>query len=200
MPQTNYTSGTSSSGSQNAVVASPGGLSQALVGCLFVGTAQAVTSGTTASSWVPTGRGPNGTATPTLPANFLVPGKTIRLRVMGSLTTAATPGTVTFGFAVGSSTLWTSGAVTPGASSTFNFILDIAVTCLTAGASGTCSLSGQLSYGSGGATAVEQLVSASVFGSAINTTLSNLLAVTTTNSVSGGSVFTVNTFMVEVLN
>lgn len=203
MPSTNYAlanSATSNSSTQNAVVASPGGLQQALVGCLFTGTAQAVTSGTGASSWVPTGRGPSGVSTPTIPANYLVAGKTLRLRIMGQMVTQATPGTVTLGLALGTSTLWTTAANTPTVSLSQGFSADVLVTCLTAGASGTCAISGQISYDTGNISGIDTLFAVANTGVAINTTISNLLAVTTTNSVSGGTVFTINSFLLEALN
>ena len=186
--------------SQNAAVVTAGGLTMALSGTVFVGTAQAVTSGTSASSWVPTGVGPSGASTPTIPANYMVPGKTLRLRVMGTLVTAATPGTLNLSLALGSSTLWSGGPQTPTASISQLFALDVVITCQTAGAGGTCSISGQLAYNTGLIAGVDALLSIVSTGVALNTTVSNLLALTTTNSISGGAVFTINTFLLESLN
>ena len=186
--------------SQNAAVVTAGGLTMALSGTVFVGTAQAVTSGTSASSWIPTGVGPSGTSTPTIPANYMVVGKTLRLRILGQMVTAATPGTVTLALSLGASTLWTTGATTPTASLNQLFALDVLITCQTTGSSGTCLISGQLSYDTGALLGIDTLFAINANAVSINTTVSNLLAITTTNSVSSGAVFTINTFLLESLN
>lgn len=191
MPQTSYFSGTSPSGAQNAVGGTPGGLAQNFVGCCFTGTAQVITSGTSASSWVPAGVG-----SVTLPANFLVAGKTVRVRCSGVITTQATPGTSQLNVSLGASAIVATGANTPTASISTLFTFEFDVTCQTAGSSGTCSFTAVLMING----VTNYLFAPSGSGTAINTTVSNTLAITTTNSVSGGAVFTINQFTMEVLN
>ncbi len=180
---------------QNTLTAFEAGLKVWKSGPIFIGTAQAVTSGTAASSWIPTGVG-----TLTIPANFLVTGKTLRLGVRGTMASAAAPGTTTLSVSLGASNLWTSGAQTPTASLSQSFYLDVIITCRTTGATGSVNVCGQLTYDTGSGTLPPAtLVSLSSFNTAMNTTIANALAITTTNSIASGTVWTINTFLAEMI-
>lgn len=180
-------------GTQNSVSASPGGLAMNLSGCIFTSTAQQVTSGTGASPWIGSGVG-----TTTIPANFLVPGKTIRIKAKGLFTTQATPGTTQMAVSVGGATFTAAAATVDASLVGSNFDLEAVVTCQTAGASATMAGSMQLQYGTtAGAQKTPFALSTTATG---NTTVSNAVTLTGTNSVSGGTVFTINNLTIEVLN
>lgn len=170
-----------------------GGLQTYVPGVVFAQTNTVTTSGTSASTWLGTGIG-----TLTIPANYLVAGKTIVLRAYGAMTTAATPGTITYNFALGSSSLWTSSALTPTASLTsVPFTAEIVVTCRTTGSSGSCAIYGLVQYFNNSTGAILGF-GGTVNGSAtLNTTVSNAITLTTTNSIAAGCVFTVLGVTVE---
>lgn len=183
-----------SSSSQNALTTTQGGATGFVPMALFSNSATVVTSGTSASSWVPSGVG-----SIVLPANYLVPGKQILINARGIVATQATPGTVILALAFGSSNLWTSGPQTPTASLTQVFFFQALVNCLTAGSGGTCSLTAYLEYSTGINTAIDTIVNTASASTALNTTVSNSIALSTTNSVSGGTVFTVCNFTVQAV-
>lgn len=112
-----------------------GSANNILSGCIFTSTADAgVTNSIAETSVIGAGVG-----TLTLPANFLSPGRTIRVTVRGHFSDdAVTPGTVTLLVKLGGTTVCTSGARTPtaGVSSDF-WSLEADITCRTSGASGT---------------------------------------------------------------
>jgi hypothetical protein len=181
------------SSTQNALVTNQGGLVGFLSETLFTGTASVTSSGTTAVSMLPTGVG-----TLTIPANYLVAGSTLRIKLYGTLTTAASPGTLTFSATLGSSTIWTTGALTPTASlSAVGVEVDMIATVHTTGSSGTMATIFKWTYYSGGSS--YPLSVAGSASEAINTTVSNVIGLTSTNSVSGGAVWTVNNAFVEIL-
>jgi hypothetical protein len=179
---------------QLALQTENGSLVTAVPGILFTQTATVTTSGTTASSWLGA-----GTGTLTLPNNYLAAGKTLMVTAMGTFTTAATPGTVTLSAGIGSNTIFTTGANTPVASlSNALFKLTLIITGRTTGSSGTCAYTAELAYAN--STPAWQLLYAGTASSSvsINTTSLGALALSTTNSVSGGAVFTIDTLTVEV--
>jgi hypothetical protein len=200
MPQTTYipqpqTPSPVSNGTNNAITGSPGGLTVNLVGCMYTQTSATATSGTSASSWLGTGIG-----TLTFPANYLVPGKTIRIRAGGIFTTAATPGTVSLAFGLGATTI-NQTAVTPTPSLTVSFEFELILTVRTVGSSGTMGYYGKLVYPSGSAPAAADYLFGQICSSTnIDTTASNTITLSTTNSVAAGAVFTIEALTVEVLN
>lgn len=179
---------------QNTLTSFDAGLKVWKSGTIFIGTTTATTSGTGASSIIPTGVG-----TTTIPANYFVPGKTLRIRAVGTVTTAATPGTITIQIALGTSTILSSGAGTMTASLTSTAAsFDMWITCKTTGSGGTCLFNSLLGYVST-AQAYNVLLQPSSASVALNTTIANALTITTTNSVASGTVFTINSFTVEVM-
>ena len=187
--------GITASGSQNAVGASPGGLAQNFVGCIFSQTAAITTSGTSASSWLGAGVG-----TLTFPANYLTAGKTLRIRAGGIFTTAATPGTLSMAIGVGGTSI-TASAITPTASLTVSFEFELILTVRTTGSGGTCGYYGKLIYPSGSSPAAADYLFGQICSStSINTTVSNTITLNTTNSVASGATFAIEALTVEVLN
>lgn len=136
----------------------------------------------------------------TIPANYFVAGKTLRLRIYGVMTTAATTGTVSFTFALGSSTIFSTAGLTPTASLGVIFYQELIVTCVTTGSPGTCNATGALSYTLGnGAVAIDSFFSSAASGTALNTTIANAITLTSTNSVASGCIFKINNFMAEMI-
>ena len=174
-----------------------GSLETYVPGVLFTQTATVTTSGTSASTWIGAGVG-----SVTIPANYLVAGKTIRIKAWGTLTTAATPGTITAIYTLGSNNIFTTGAVTPAVSlSNSLFDMDLILTMRTSGSSGTAAYYMQIAYATGSSPSAMDLLFAGTVGavSSINTTVSNTINFTTANNVSSGAVFTVYGITVESL-
>lgn len=183
-----------SSSSQNALTTSQGGLTGFVPMVVFSNTGTVTTSGTSPSTLIPSGIGVTA-----FPANYFVPGKAIRIKVGGVMTTAATPGTVTPILSLGANTIWNGAAETPTLSIICGFEMEVVITCLTTGAGGTCSIIAHFYYVNGLNAAPSYLGQYAVASVAFDTTSSKALTFTLTNSVSGGAVFAVNTFLMEVL-
>lgn len=151
---------------------------EALVGCIFTQTADAtVTNTVTETSIVGAGVGYGLT----LPANFFIIGKTIRLRIGGIYTTPAiaTPSVVVkikYGTTV-LATVTTSSLLSGATALEFDGEIDI--TCRTTGATGTVSMHGDIEYATGvaGTIAVDALNNAGATKT-IDTTAASLLDVT----------------------
>lgn len=176
------------------------GIKQSIVGCIFTQTAtKTITNTITETSIIGSGIG-----TPSLPANFFVVGKTIRLRIGGIYTTPAlaTPSIVIkvkYGATVIATV--TTSSLLSGATN-LEFDGEVLITCRTTGATGTVMVHGDIEYSTGlaGTIAVDSLNNAGAT-TTIDTTGGNLLDVTitwdsatTTRSVSS----TITT--IEVLN
>lgn len=134
-------------GTQKTLTAYVNGLNHRFVGCLFTQTADgAATNTTTETSLVGAGVG-----SVTLPANFLVVGKTLRLRLVGRHSTQATPGTLTVRVKLGSTVLGSFTTTPTGSVTDGYFILDYLLTCRTAGGSGTAIGQGRFEFGTSSA-------------------------------------------------
>lgn len=106
---------------------------------LFQQTAS-VTVGNTAAETTLVG---SGVGSVTLPANFFIVGRTLRVRAAGVISTAAGPGTLNIRIKFGATTIVTTGDVTPVASlSSRRWELQNLITCRTTGATGTVIASG----------------------------------------------------------
>lgn len=189
-----------SDSTQKAMIAFSDGIKQARPGVIFTQTAdQTVTNTVTETTILGTGVG-----TKTLPANFFVAGKTIRLRVGGIYSTPAlaTPSLiikVKYGSTVVATV--TTTALLSGATN-LAFDGEVLITCRTTGGSGTVMVHGDIEYATGvaGTIAVDPLNNAGAT-TTIDTTASNALDVTVqwdTNTTSRIAKSTVCT--IEVLN
>lgn len=174
-----------SSSGTSLTVPIAGGVGYLPIG-LFSNTSNISTSGTTASSIIPV----TGVGSVKLPSNFLTPGKVINLTIAGQIVTQPTQGTISYTIALGASTIVTTAANTPSPGLTAGFQVDVVITCLTAGAAGTVNVVTRLSYGNA-TTSTSLLAWAATTGVVVDTTAANTVAATTTNSVSGGTVFNV---------
>lgn len=89
----------------------------------------------------------SGVGSATVAANFLTPGKTIRIHLGGVLITSTTPPTSIFRVKLGTTTICTSGTQTlPASLVNRQFFLDATLTCRTAGVSGTVLGEAQLQF------------------------------------------------------
>lgn len=161
------------------------GIKQMVPGVLFTQTAdKSVTNTTTETSIVGTGVGGL-----TLPANFFVAGKTIRITIAGVYSTVAVTGdTVTVKVKYGSTVLTskaTTALVTGGTNLAWE--AEVLITCRTTGATGTVQLGGGLTYQIAGAVAVYDELNNGVATTTLDTTASSLLDITVTHSAANAS-------------
>lgn len=161
------------------------GMQHNLVGTIFTQTAdKTVTNTITETSIVGTGVG-----TLTLPANFFVAGKTIRITMAGVYSTVAVTGdTVTVKVKKGSTVLVskaTTALVTGGTNLAWE--AEVLITCRSTGASGTVQVGGGLTYQVAGAVAVYDELNNGVATSTLDTTTSGLLDITVTHSAANAS-------------
>lgn len=159
---------------------------RSLVGALFTQTANKTVANTiTETSIVGTGVGYGLT----LPANFFVVGKTIKLRISGVYSTVAVTGdTITIKVKYGSTILATkatSGLLT-GATN-LSFWADLIISSRTTGVSGTVQVDGGITYQIAGSAAVIDEVNNGAATSTLDTTASGLLDITITHSAANAS-------------
>jgi hypothetical protein len=108
---------------------------------LFTGTAS-VTVGNTGTE---TSLMPAGIGSLTIPANFLIPGKTLRVKLKGYYSTTTVPGNVTANFKLGGTTVVTTGAdAAVGSLTNLFWEAEVDVTCVTVGSSGTAWIQGKV--------------------------------------------------------
>jgi hypothetical protein len=159
---------------------------QALLGVLFTQTAdKAVTNTVTETTILGTGVG-----TLTLPANFFVAGKTIRIKISGVYSTVVVTGdTVTVKVKCGSTVIAskTTSSLLTGATNLF-WAGEIDITCRTTGATGTVQPSGSVWYQvtTVGGIAEDELNNGAATAT-IDTTTSNALDVTVTHGAADAS-------------
>lgn len=178
-----------SDSTQQAMAVYESDIKQMLVGCIFTQTADQTVSNTVAETTLLG----TGIGTKTLPTNFFLPGKTIRLKVGGVYSTPAlaTPSliiNVKYGTTVIATV--TTNALFSGATNLL-FEGEVYITCRTAGAGGTVMTHGTVLYNIGivGQTYTEDLNNAGAT-TTINTSNSNTIdisvqwdAATSTRSV-----------------
>lgn len=121
-----------------------------------------------------------GVGTLTIPANFMVVGKSMRLHMSGTVTNTGVP-TLQIKAKLGATTIADSTAfATAVITGTMGWTLDVDLTCRTAGASGTVFAQGQFAYTPTiGTPARASLVNTAV-SSAIDFTATKLVDVTAT--------------------
>lgn len=164
-------------------------LKEVLSGAIFTQTASVTVANTTSYA---TAFGA-GVGTLTLPANFLVAGKTIRITQRGYYSSTGTP-TLSGQLKLGGTSL-TSGGVSVGAVTNYAFEIIYEITCRTAGTSGTVYAQGKVCFGN----ALWCLPSAST--TTINTTIANAIdAGLIWNTASASNTATCTNAIVEVLN
>ncbi len=160
---------------------------ESIPGVIFTQTAdKSVTNTVTETSIVGSGVG-----TLTLPANFFVAGKTIRIMMSGVYSTVAVTGdTVTIKVKYGSTVIASSATTSLLAGATnLYWWAEALITCRTTGASGTVQISGGTRYQISATThaIAEDELNNSVGTTTIDTTASALLDITVTHSAANAS-------------
>lgn len=169
------------------------GVKQILEGVLFTQTATGTSANSTAEDTISS----TGVGTLTLPANFFVAGKNIRIVGRGIHSATASP-TINIKIKFGSTVITTTGAVTTknGTDDEFEILADI--TCRTAGAGGTVFAQGMY---------IESGTGANIFGMAnttttsVDTTASQTISVTAQwGTANASNSISLTNLTVEVLN
>jgi hypothetical protein len=177
---------------QKTIYANEAGVNQSLSGTLFTQTADATCANTTTETTLTS----TGVGTLTLPANFFVAGKTIKLLAYGfhSSTSGAT---VTIRVKLGSTTILTATGAS-GSDTNAGIIMDTVITCRTTGASGT--VAGQGVYTEIGNTPnFRQMTNTAAV--TVDTTASQAITMTAQwSAASAGRTITVTNLSVQVLN
>lgn len=184
-----------SDSTRNAMVTRQNGATQTVSTILFSSTADAtVASSTTETSIIGTGVG-----SATLPANFMVAGKVIRITVQGILSNTASP-SLRIRVKFGSTFILDTGTVTlVGTLSNSHFKVSALLICRTAGASGTIMGSGDLRYDNGTTGQTEGM--ANTAATTADTTTSSLIDVMLTwGANSALDTATGQAVLVEALN
>lgn len=174
-----------SDSTQKSLATFTDGIKQMLSGCVFTQTADKTVANTlTETSIVGTGVGGL-----TLPANFFVAGKTVRITMSGVYSTVAVTGdTVTIKIKYGSTVLAskaTTALVTGGTN--LAWFADALITCRSTGASGTVQVSGGIRYQIAGSAIIEDELNNGVTTTTLDTTASGLLDVTVTHGAANAS-------------
>jgi len=184
------------SSAQKALVSNQAGITQSLIGTIFTGTADATVANTvTETSIVPTGVG-----TVTLPANFLVAGKTIKIDAWGIWEADTSASTLELRVELGGTLLCTTGAQTMVTCEGGEWHMEAIVTCRTTGASGTTYSQGEVDFMSAFTTSVKHWMRRSATNT-IDTTVSNVLDVTATHGTADpDNLITTTNITVTVLN
>lgn len=172
------------------------GIKQARSTTIFTGTGNAALSGTSAGTLFPV-----GTGTLTLPANFFVVGKKIRITGSGVFTSAASPGNLTLNPKLGSVGLTSSPVVGNLLSSASNkeFNFDYTITCRSTGGLGSFMISGKFEYAAAAATPGYIGLNNGTTNIGINTTISSTLDFQGQFGSTGNTMTTLD-LTVEVLN
>lgn len=168
----------------------------ALINNIFTPTA----SKTIADSTAETSLFGTGVGSLTIPASFLIAGRSLRVKLFGYFSTTGTP-TLNIKATLGGSTVCTSGAVaTSGTISSKYWEIEVLITCRSTGASGTVIGQGLFTYDNStqAGKAVGVVATATT---TVNTTGTLALDVTATwGSASSSNTITCSNATVEVIN
>lgn len=169
------------------------GLRSAIEGCLFSQTATQTITNTTDETTVFT----TGVGTLTIPANSMLVGRTIRVKMKGTLNTTGVP-TTTLKIKFGSVTLISSSIALPTLATASPFDVEFDITCRTTGATGTIYSMGRTLVAVGSGTAFIRGLDAGL--DTIDTTIANTLDATYQwDAASTDNILTLSIATVEVL-
>lgn len=162
----------------------------------------ALTASTTATSLLP------AAAKFTLPSNFYVIGKTIRVTVTGRITTVTTPGTLTLTINHGATVVATSGALTINTAAQTNdtFMVVWYLTCRAIGASANLMHVGTVLsralVGGVASTALPEMIpdTAPAVGSNFDSTATQVVDFVGTWSINNADSIQVHQYILEALN
>lgn len=166
------------------------GVSQTIQSALFTQTA----TGTRANSTAEGNISSTGVGTLSLPANFFVSGKTLRVSGRGFHSSTASP-TLNLKVKLGSTVISTTGAHTHHNATNGYFEFDTFITCRTTGASGTVFAQGKMFD------ATDIVTMGSTATVTVNTTTTQAITVTAQWSVASASnTISLTNLIVEVIN
>jgi len=172
------------------------GLGQNLVGCIFTQT----TTGTVSNTTSETDFTSTGVGTKTLPANFFVAGKTIRIKGRGFHSTSGTP-TLRVKAKLGSTIVLDTGVQTSTAASNDGFMFEADITNRTTGATGTVFAQGFYAEKLTSPGSINNFAWTNTATTTINTTASQALSVTIQwGTASASNTISLTNFTIEVLN
>jgi hypothetical protein len=177
-------------GAQKAFRVYMNSVTQSLSGSIFTQTnTQTITNTITETTLIGTGVG-----TTTIPANFFISGKTMRIRIYGTILNNGAR-SITLKVKLGTTVITSSAVSQAGSTSSFSF--DDVITCRTSGATGTVMSQGV--YKNNGTGTVVDLVSSAPV--TVDTTISQLLDVTLIWSIAGvnNTISSTNT-IIEIIN
>lgn len=185
-------------GPQKTLAARIAGIDHRFVGCLFSQTASVSPAITTTFTEYPLSGA--GVGTRTLPANFLVVGKTLRVTARGLYTTASGVGNqFTPRLKLGATTLAQDTSSHNGSQTNQRWDLDALITCRASGGGGSVMV--RMTYSRGNNNAMAGAGYGGDATVAIDTTSSLTLDLAIfPNNATAGHVYTCTHFLVEVLN
>lgn len=135
-----------------------------------------------------------GTGSVTLPANFFIQGKSIRLQMRGVVSSTGGPNT-RIRVKLGATTILDSGAVASAAGTNDGFVIDVLITCRTTGATGTVFAQGSYQELIVGANILDLAATAT---STVDTTGTLALDITQEwGTMAAGNTLTATNFVVE---
>jgi len=166
------------------------GVKQTVQAALFTQTATGTSANSTAENTISS----TGVGTLTLPTNFFVAGKTLRITGSGFHSSTASP-TLNFKVKFGSTVICTTGAHTHHNATNGSWSFNAVITCRTTGAGGTVFAQGNFLD----ATDVVNMVNTAT--TSVNTTTTQAITVTAQwSSASPSNTISLTNMMVEVLN
>jgi hypothetical protein len=178
---------------QKAPIAFSAGARQTLQGVIFTQTA----TGTIANSVTETAISSTGVGTLTLPANFFVAGKTLKITGLGIHSSAANP-TIRIKIKFGSTIMLDTTAVGTKNSTDEGFQVTGVITCRTTGVSGTVFSQGFYNEGASGTGNFDMKNTAAT---TIDTTASQAMTITAEwGTASASNTISLTNLVVEVLN
>lgn len=165
-------------------------------GVLFIQTSSVTVANTTTETALTDG----GVGSLTLPANFFVVGRS--LRIVGNGYHSNTNGdSLRIKVKLGSTVLLDTGAQTSGTSTNDGFIINAHITCRTIGASGTVMAQGEYKEYTGTPSAHDTYELVNTSTTTIDTTTSQAISVTAQwGTASASDTITLTNFTVECLN
>lgn len=165
-------------------------IKQVLNGVIFTQTA----TGTVANSTVEGSVSSSGIGSLSLPVNFFVAGKTIRISGRGFHSSTATP-TLNLKIKFGSTVINTTGTHSMHNTTNAYFEFDTIITCRTTGASGTVFAQGKMFDGT------DNISMGNIATTTVNTTIAQAITVTSQWSVgSSANTISMTNLTVEILN
>jgi hypothetical protein len=181
-------------GPQKIVSTYVNGVIHRLVGCLYSQTADGVMTGTTSETSIINTSGAVGTLT--LPANFLVAGKTLRVTIAGTFSTGTTGGNSQLRLKLGTTTVFDSTNITmPNNQTNGGYQAEILLSCRSTGVTGSVRTMAAVVRSSG--TPVN--FSGGTYSATVDTTAAQTLDVLLQSNQSTTTV-TITLVTVEVLN